>query len=170
MARVGTVAGNMAQQRDGAQSTDWAHVVLDYGAHRAILHASALVAGGAVRFAVHGKTGSLVKRQVDVQESQLLAGLRPGAAGWGADPDPALWYAADGTVAEMPAPDGDHRHYYAAVRDAIRGERANPVPPVQAVAVMALMDAAVESAATGRRLAPALSEAEVRQWGESIKG
>jgi hypothetical protein len=42
-----------------------------------------LVAGGSERFTVHGDRGSLVKRMLDPQESQLLAGVRPSCPDFG---------------------------------------------------------------------------------------
>lgn len=41
-----SVQGNIATLREGAEIDDWAHVVLNYPAHKVILHASMLVAGG----------------------------------------------------------------------------------------------------------------------------
>ncbi len=159
------VQANFASMREGAQVNDWAHVLLDYGARRAVLHASMLVAGGTSRFAVHGSKGSLVKRHADRQEAQLIAGLRPGEPGWGEDPDPLLLY--DGSGAEpraLQAPIGDQRRFYAEVRDALRGIGANPVPPAQALAVMAVLDAALESAATGMSVPLALTSEERAAW------
>ncbi|MCS5880823.1 hypothetical protein LNP17_13565 [Klebsiella variicola subsp. variicola] len=57
-----SVQGNIATLRDGAEINDWAHVVLNYPAHKAILHCSMLVAGGSSRFTVHGDKGSVIKR------------------------------------------------------------------------------------------------------------
>ncbi len=78
-----SVQGNIATLRDGAEINDWAHVVLNYPAHKVILHCSMLVAGGSSRFTVHGDKGSVIKARADQQESQLLAGVVPGSAGWG---------------------------------------------------------------------------------------
>lgn len=153
------VQASLAIQRDGGQSDDWAHVVLDYGPVRAVLHASMLVAGGAARFTVHGTRGSLVKARLDGQEAQLLAGMRPGAPGWGSDPDPLLVH--DGaTTCTVDAAPGDQRRYYAGIAAALCGDAANPVPPLEALAVLAVMEAALESAGSGRSVVPALSEAE----------
>ncbi len=77
-----SVQGNIATLRDGAEINDWAHVVLNYPAHKVILHSSMLVAGGSSRFTVHGDKGSVIKARADQQESQLLAGVVPGSAGW----------------------------------------------------------------------------------------
>ncbi|MGF2509219.1 Gfo/Idh/MocA family oxidoreductase, partial [Ralstonia pseudosolanacearum] len=137
------VSASFACQRPGAETADWAHVVLHYGERRVILHASMLVAGGAPRWIVHGTRGSFIKQGMDRQEAQLLAGMAPGAAGWGSDHDAArLIDGASAAVTEIAAPAGDQRAYYAAVRDAIGGAAPNPVPPVQAVAVMAVLEAA----------------------------
>ncbi len=43
--------------------------------------------------------------------------------------------------------------FYAAVRDAIRGQAPNPVPPHEAIAVMALLELGQRSAHEGRTLA-----------------
>ncbi|QQP99401.1 oxidoreductase [Lysobacter enzymogenes] len=153
------VFASLALQREGAVVADWAHVVLEYPRLRAILHAGMLAAGGSPRFLVHGSSGSLLKAHADRQEAQLLAGLTPGAPGWGEDPDPLHWFGP-ARAEHWPTPAGDQRGYYAAVRDAIRGQGLNPVPPEQAVALMAVLEAAAESAAQGRAIAPDLSEAE----------
>ncbi|MFK3648935.1 oxidoreductase [Lysobacter enzymogenes] len=153
------VFASLATQRDGAVVADWAHVVLEYPRRRAILHAGMLAAGGSPRFLVHGSAGSLVKAQADRQEAQLLAGLTPGAPGWGQDPDELQWFGAERSE-RWPTPAGDQRRYYAQVRDAVIGRGANPVTPVQAVALMAVLEAAAASAVQGRALPPALSEDE----------
>jgi len=159
------VSASFARQRAGAETPDWAHVVLHHGERRAILHASMLVAGGAPRWIVHGARGSFVKRRMDQQEAQLLAGMAPGAAGWGVDDDPArLIDGASFKTTEVAAPMGDQRAYYAAVRDAIRGQRPNPVTPAEAVAVMAVLEAAQQSVQTGRTGAPDLTDAERADW------
>lgn len=153
------VFASLAVQRDGAVVADWAHVVLEYPRLRAILHAGMLGAGGARRFVVHGDAGSVVKVQADPQEAQLLAGLIPGAPGWGEDPDPLQWFGP-AEARHWPTPAGDQRRFYAAVRDAVAGRADNPVPPEQAVALMAVLEAAAESAAQGRALPLALSQSE----------
>lgn len=159
------VSASFARQRAGAETPDWAHVVLHAAERRAILHASMLVAGGSPRWTVHGTRGSFIKHGMDQQEAQLLAGLRPGGAGWGVDDDAGrLIDGATSTEMKVPTPNGDQRSYYAAVRDAILGHRANPVPPVQAVAVMAVLEAAVAAAETGTAVVPDLTDTERADW------
>jgi predicted dehydrogenase len=158
------VWASLAIQRDGGETTDWAHAVLEYGERRVILHAGMLVAGGTARFTVHGTQASLVKPKIDQQEAQLLSGVQPDDAGWGEDPDELLLYDGTGNVTSMPAPKGDQRRYYAAFCDAVNGRGANPVTPLQAIAVMAVIEAAMASSAEGRAIRPALSDTERMAW------
>lgn len=153
------VTGNLAVLRDGARSDDWAHVVLDYADKRVVLQASMLAAGGSPRFIVHGTAGSIVKQQADVQEQQLLAGTTPGADGWGKDPDPVIVHDGSSERAII-ALAGDQRVFYAGLVDALHGRAPNPVPPAQAIAVMACIEATAESARTRRAVAPALTDDE----------
>jgi predicted dehydrogenase len=114
---------------------------------------------------VRGTTGSLIKRGGDVQEVQLKAGQTPGSPGWGHDPDSLLFVAAEGEAATAIAtPAGDWRGYYAAVRDAVRGERELPVTPAQATTVMAVIEAGLQSAAEGRVITPDYTDAERTAW------
>ena len=164
------VTASLALQREGARSADWAHVVLEFGAKRAVLHASMLVAGGVPRFIVHGTGGSAVKQGMDVQESQLLSGMAPGAEGWGEDPDPLVLYNGEGQARRLPAEPGDQRAFYRLVGEAARGRAANPVPPIQSLAVMAVIEAAERSAAEGRSMELPLTEAERAAWAASRAG
>jgi predicted dehydrogenase len=158
------VWASLAIQRDGGESTDWAHAVLEYGERRVILHAGMLVAGGTARFIVHGTRGSLVKPRIDQQEAQLLAGMRPGDAGWGVDSDELLIYDGNGEVTHRAAPSGDQSRYYAAFRDAVRGQGTHPVTPSQAIGVMAVIEAAIASATAKKAVELELSAAERAAW------
>ena len=154
-----TVQASIATQRPGAMTDDWAHVVLSYGERRVILQASMLVAGGVDRFTVHGTAGSMTKRCADRQEAQLLAGMRPGDANWGEDPDPLVIYAAN-AQREQPAIPGDQRSYYRGVADALRGTAKSPVEPIEALAVMAVVEAVFLSAKTGAAVSLTLTDRE----------
>lgn len=154
LGRPDSVYADLAAQRSGAQSDDWAHLVLAFGPRRAVLQIGMLAAGGSTRFLVHGTRGTIVKAMPDPQEAQLLAGVRPGDAEWGADNDALLVFHGDGPARRMPVPRGDQSRYYAAVCDALQGRGDNPVTPAQAVAVMAVLEAAVVAAREGRAVVP----------------
>lgn len=147
------IEASIATLRPGGVADDWAHAILHYPGRRVILQASMLVAGGSARFTVHGTAGSIVKQGADRQEAQLLAGMIPGAAGWGEDDDPLVLY--DGEQSRgLPTLPGDQRDFYRGVAAAVRGEGPNPVMPHEALAVMALIDAGLQSSAERRAIEP----------------
>jgi predicted dehydrogenase len=158
---------DLARQREAAQVDDWFHAVLDYGPMRAILHAGMVAAQVGPRFVLHGLRGSAEKRGLDPQEDALRAGRRPAGdarADWGADPlaFEVVTVGARGgqerLSRQLPAERGDYLAFYDGVAAAIRGEGPNPVPPDEAVAVMALLERGLESAARGCTLACAPPE------------
>jgi predicted dehydrogenase len=137
---------DLAAHRDGGLSPDWAHAILRYEHMRVVLNASMLVAAPDVRFAVHGARASWLKAGLDPQEDQLKAGLAVGAEGWGVDPRPAdLVDGEIGSRTPSPGPAGNYPAYYAGIAAALRGRGHNPVPPEQALEVMRVIEAGVES-------------------------
>jgi predicted dehydrogenase len=155
------LSASLVRQRPQAQTDDWFHVLLDYKRLRVILHGSLLVAGGTPRMALHGTRGSWLKFGMDVQEEQLVRGVIPGQASWGEDPRPALFYnGLDSEPVELPQPKGDQRQYYFGIRNAILNKAPNPVTPAQAVAVMAILETAIQSSATGQVLSLPLTDLE----------
>jgi predicted dehydrogenase len=150
------IDADIARLRDGAQAADYFDATLRYPRHRVILHASALVAGNGLRFAVHGTRGSYLKHGLDVQEDQLRAGVVPGASGWGADPRSGeLVQERDGRlVTEVAhAGHGDYRAYYAGMRDAILHGGPVPVTPQQALEIMRLIELGARSSEERREIA-----------------
>jgi predicted dehydrogenase len=163
------VLASLAMQRPGAQADDWAHVILEYGRRRVVLHASMLVAGRLPRFVVHGQSGTWIKYGVDAQERQLIARLQPGGGdgGGGGNGERERAFIVDGATGseeEIPIPRGDYGLFYSQVRDALQGAGSNPVPPAQAIAVAAVIETAIRSAAEGRALTLPLTDAEVRDF------
>ena len=144
------ITATLANQRAGAQTDDWAHVLLDYGSRKVILHGSLLAASGSPRFTVHGVRGSLIKRLPDPQESQLRAGMRPNDPGWGIDPDCASFFDGQGgPPQQIESQRGDYLQYYRAIVLALNTGSPNPVTPQDAINVMTVLEAAVRSSVTG---------------------
>ncbi|MBT0669756.1 oxidoreductase [Novosphingobium profundi] len=147
------VSADIACLREGARGADFVHVVLHYARMRAVLHAGMCVAGGEARFRVHGTDGSLLKMGIDPQEAQSVAGLRPGDADWGHDPEPLVRYDAAGQRHESALPRGCQQEFYARLARACRGEAALPALPDEILGVQKVIDAALASSAEGRRVA-----------------
>ena len=141
------ITATLANQRAGAQTDDWAHVLLDYGSRKVILHCSLLAASGSPRFTVHGTHGSLIKRLPDPQESQLRAGMRPNDPQWGIDSDCACFYDGQGIRHEIQSQRGDYGTYYREIVTALNTGSPNPVAPEDAISVMIVLEAAVASSA-----------------------
>jgi predicted dehydrogenase len=155
------VSASLAAQRAGAQSDDWAHAVLEYNRLRVILHAAVLVPAPPPRFIVHGHSASWIKYGFDAQERELVAALPAVAAA----PTPGseravLVDGATGVERDAPLRRGDYGQFYRNVRDALDGTGRNPVPPAQALAVMAVVETAIRSSREGRALQLPLTEPE----------
>ena len=118
----------------------------------------------------HGTRGSWIKHGLDAQEDQLRAGMVPGEAGWGVDPQAAVLFSQETGVAGQPwaVPAGDYLRYYAGVRDAMLGRGANPVTPAQAIATMAVLETGVEAARCGRWLELPLVDSERQAFGGAL--
>jgi predicted dehydrogenase len=163
-----SVQANLAQQRDGAKSDDWAHVVLGYGSRRVLLHGAMLVAGFAPRFVVHGLKGSLIKRMPDRQEHQLISGTRPGDAEWGVDPDKLIYADENGHEHSIESTPGDQGQYYRRIVQGLVDPLDNPVTATQAITVMAIIEAAQQSSAMKRTVELNFSVEENLAWVDAI--
>ncbi|MDF0606346.1 oxidoreductase [Neisseriaceae bacterium TC5R-5] len=150
------IQASLSKQRSGAEAVDYFHVQLRYPEHQVILHASCLVSGGSPRFSVHGELASYIKFGLDPQEDTLKQGLSPGGEGWGVDSIAGQLYRVNssGVVVEEAQGlcRGDYRHYYRLVGLAVRGEADNPVPAVEALRVMNLLELGLISSAEGKEL------------------
>ena len=161
-----TVYADLQVQRRGGSTVDWFQAVLGYRPARVVLESSMLAADSPTRFLVRGTSGALVKRGGDPQEDQLKAGQKPGSPGWGRDPDLLIVVSAEQQPAsEIAVPDGNWLGYYAAMRDAVRGEGDPPVTAAQGTTVMAVIEAGMQSSAEARVVSPSYTEAERSAWG-----
>ena len=140
------VYADLAMQRDRAEAVDYFHVLMRYGNRRVVLHGSNLFVDSSRRFEVHGTLGSYTKRGMDPQEPALRRGESPGAPGWGVDPEHG-WLHRPEAVRPVPTLPGDWRDYYRGIVRSIHGGAPNPVSPFAALAVVAVLEAACQSAA-----------------------
>lgn len=152
------IQADLVRVRPGARADDSFHARLRYAdGLRVDLHASMLGAMPRPRVVLQGTRGSYVKQGLDPQEAMLKAGSWPGTgADWGVDEERGIAVVGqdgESTSIEIATEHGAYPEYYRLVAEAIRGAAPNPVPPVEALAVMRLLDAGRESHARRAELA-----------------
>jgi scyllo-inositol 2-dehydrogenase (NADP+) len=152
--RPDSLTADLATQRSGGTTDDYAELTLHYGAMRVIVSATMAVAAPRPRFALHGTAGSFVKTGIDPQEEQLRDGMTPGAPGYGEESPERHGAFAEpsGETRRIATERSDYRRFYEGVVTAIRDGAPPPVDPADAIAGLQLIDLARASAAEGRRL------------------
>jgi predicted dehydrogenase len=156
-AGTGPARGARSEQSGPAEDDIQLHLRHASGARSTLAAGMASPAAGP-RFLVNGSAGGLRIEGFDIQEAQLKAGASPASLGeaWGVDPDAAgVLTDLDGTAVTVPLERGRWHGFYPAVAAAVRGEASMPVDPQDAIATARVIDAARESARTGRVIAVA---------------
>jgi len=159
-----TVTAIFANQRnDGEVEPDSFTVLLGYGTGKPLVTAKAgvlCVESQQLRYWVRGSKGSFLKYHLDVQEDQLKAGKKPGDEGFGVEAQSMsgqLTVFKDGKPASSTLPNIKPQTYatlYSGFASAIEGggEAAVPVKASDARDVLRIIEAAKESAKTGRTI------------------
>ncbi|MHA6757804.1 Gfo/Idh/MocA family oxidoreductase [Streptacidiphilus sp. PAMC 29251] len=139
-------------RRPGAQSDDDAFVALRHAdGTRSHLWMSAVAGDLGPRFRVLGSESAYVVDGLDGQEAALRDGGTPADPDWGvvAPADYGRLGAGD-EAAPFPTLPGAYQEYYAGVAEAVRGRAPVPVEASDAVATLAVLEAARTSAAENR--------------------
>ncbi len=119
------------------------------------LRATCLARDPEARFTLNGTQGTFRKFGNDPQEAHLLAGDMFSSKPWGVE-SPEHWgtlitdEGGDPVSTRVPTEPGDYRGYYINLRDALHGNAALEVTPLQAWRTMRVLEMAVESSRTGR--------------------
>jgi predicted dehydrogenase len=146
------VFAQMDRRRPGSLVDDSTFFAIDHvDGGRSRLWSSLIASRTGPRLRIRGLDGEYVKEDLDPQEDQLLAGMRPGDPGFGEE-EPDRWgrvYARDGSSRAVPTERGDYRGYYSRLRDAIRGDGERPVDPIDSVRGLRVLEAAERSARSG---------------------
>jgi scyllo-inositol 2-dehydrogenase (NADP+) len=159
-----SVWASVRSEREGARIDDAFDVYLHYPASHASgsvpsglgvwLRASCLARDPGARFTLNGTKGTFRKFGIDCQEAHLLAGDMFSSKPWGVE-GAEHWgtltvdEGGEPVSTRIPTEAGDYRGYYVNVRDAIHGNAALEVTPVQAWRTMRVLEMAVESSRTG---------------------
>jgi scyllo-inositol 2-dehydrogenase (NADP+) len=150
------IHADVSAQRIGARADDSFSIQMAARGVRVTLGASTLVADSGPRYRVHGTEGSYLKHGLDVQESQLRAGLPASDASFGIEPESQwgrLTQGATGTSEFVPSAQGRWTEFYARVRACIKNGAEPPVSAESGRDVIRIVEAAMESSRTGKRVA-----------------
>jgi scyllo-inositol 2-dehydrogenase (NADP+) len=136
--------------RDQSQVDDDIDILLFYAAFRVRLKAGYLVRETLPAFIIHGHTGSFLKSRADVQETNLVAGIKPNTINWGiesVEESGLLHTEKDGKVIreKITSLQGNYYDYYDEVYKALTGESAMPVTVDEGINVMRIIEAAIKS-------------------------
>lgn len=121
---------------------------------RSHLYMTSIAAQPSLRMGVWGSRGAYIKHGLDGQEPALIAGVRPGDAGWGEE-RPELWGAVGLGADARPIRTelGAYERFYAGVADAVLRGAPSPVTVGEAMASLTVIEAALLSAREGRAVA-----------------
>jgi predicted dehydrogenase len=151
------VSADVLRERDGEGSNDSFDVRLRYENFVVTLGANCLSSLARPRYHLRGSKGNYWKHGVDQQEAQLNKITRITDAAWGEEPA-ANWGTlnvdVEGGMVTRPVEPvrGDHRLYYAGIRDALLGVAAAPVTALEAWRTARLLEWAVESSEKRREI------------------
>jgi scyllo-inositol 2-dehydrogenase (NADP+) len=154
--RPSQVYAEMERQRPGALVDDDTFVALTFahGIHAHLwMSVVARIAGPRVRLS--GLRGTYEKWGLDPQEDALRTGMRPGDPTWGKEPREQWGKLStdvgglhiEGAVETLP---GSYESYYALLREALITGGPPPVNPADAALTLRIIEAAQQSADSGK--------------------
>ena len=144
------VYADFAAYRPHSKVIDYFDVKLFYNNHKVTLKSSYFVREPLPGNIFHGKKGSFIKSNADVQEKALQAGKMPDAEDWGIELESErglLHTERNGKVIKeyIPTEKGDYMEYYHQIYDAIRNNKDLPVSGLDGMKVMKVIEAAIKS-------------------------
>lgn len=146
-----TVYAELDQRRPGAATDDDSFVAVTHASGvRSHLWMSKVAAQSGPRFRVVGDRAAFAKYGLDGQETALAAGGVPGAPGWGEEPEIA-WgrLGLEDDARPVRTEPGCYLAFYQQVVAALLGGGPPPVAPLEAVAVLEVLESARRSSETG---------------------
>lgn len=143
------VSADLAVLKPGGLAPDYAQVTLRYPERRVTLHMSQTRHDPTLRLSVHGTRASYVKHGLDPQEDQSKSGMVPGDPRWGFDPSDGRLVTRDAqghaTTTTVPTLRGDYAAFYRQIAQALSGTGPLPVTADQALSVMRVIEAGIQS-------------------------
>jgi predicted dehydrogenase len=149
------VFADLIKMRDDVAVPDYFEILFYYDRLRVRLKATCIARESTYAYTLHGKKGSFLQQRSDMQEQQLLAGVKPSLENWcpaPSSPDGLLHTEINGEVVrkETTSSPGNYMGYYDDVYKALMGQGSNPVPASDAIMNMRIIEAALESVKQGK--------------------
>lgn len=149
------VFADVWKMRDDVMAPDYFEILFYYNKLRVRLKATCIARESTYAYTLHGMKGSFLQQRSDMQEQQLLAGVKPALESWCASlssPDGLLHTEINGEVVrkETTSSPGNYMGYYDDVYKALTGKGPNPVPAADGIKNMRIIEAALESVEKGK--------------------
>ncbi|MBK7561090.1 MAG: Gfo/Idh/MocA family oxidoreductase [Chitinophagaceae bacterium] len=141
---------DLIKMRDDVAVPDYFEILFYYDRLRVRLKATVIARESIYAYVLHGMKGSFLQQRSDVQEQQLLAGVKPALEKWCpalSEPDGLLHTEINGAIVreETTSSPGNYMGYYDDVYKALTGQGPNPVPAADGIRNMRIIEAALES-------------------------
>ena len=149
-----SVWADIDSMRAGSEIDDYYNIKLFYPDIKVSLKASYLVREEGPRYTLHGTNGSFLKYGIDPQEEMLKQGGNPSMPNWGKEPE-AQWGILNTELngihfrGKVETVAGNYSAYYDNIYNAIRKHTELEVMPEQALNVLHIIEAAIESSHSG---------------------
>ena len=151
------VWADIDNMRSGSEIDDFYHIKLCYPDKKVVLKASYLVREETARYVLHGTNGSFLKYGIDPQKDMLKLGGNPSMPDWGKEPE-SQWGLLNTEInglhirGKVETVQGNYAKYYDNIFDVIRNHAELEVHPLQALNVIQLIEAAMESNRSGKSI------------------
>lgn len=150
LGRPQAVNADMRSLRRAEGSTDYFNVCFHYPDTRVLLRSSTFVSAKGATVSIHGDKGSFLKFGQDVQEQQLMNGIRPYQTGWANHSTDnigtlVIQQESGAHRAQIESERGCYELFYHNIADAIYGKDTLRFPAQQALLAVEMLLAADES-------------------------
>lgn len=143
------------KMRPDVQAKDYFEILFYYPMMRVRLKATCICRESPGGYFLHGMKGSFVQQRSDMQEQQLQAGVVPSMNDWcpaPSSPDGLLHTEINGEEVkkQLTSGPGNYMSIFEDLYRSLTGQAPNPVPAADGIKTVKVIEAALESAATGK--------------------
>lgn len=152
-----SVFGLLKMTRPGSIVNDYFDILLFYPMLTLRLKSGMFVKELLPAYILHGTKGSFIKKRADIQEDVLKLGQKPGTPDWGTEPTSAAGILTlddhSKTIRNtIPSLQGNYMEFYDGLYEALINGKELPVTAEGGLNVMRIIEAAIESDQTGKRI------------------